>query len=250
MNTRNGRMTDRYPLSQPIQFPLFDISANKLPRSVELFTMTTIFDYSDDPCMLIGHIGPRISIGWDDDHTFAMESEGVVIYVGNCPKCLSAGVLHEPCRYCHSKENPSYYRILTRGLGIVQPFYLAYCACKPTDVPSTPDQIRSFRYTRPQAELEAIEPNSRGYYAPLPMVEYHIKAPWAEVPDGVMAQAAALSTEERNRIYREGIILHDEHSKFFNFVTVRSLFKNFFDLQPTTSESLMQDAATENAASV
>ena len=206
------------------------------PRNLN---MTHNYDY--DPAMCAGKIGPLVNIGWDPDRSFYIQAGGWNMHVGNCRLCFSAGPMNDQCRYCHTKEKPSYYSIIRMRNQVVHPFHLAHSAIKPMDIPITAQEMRDFKYSRPESELE----NVSVLIFDISLAIYHMKVPRAKgIPQEIQDYVRQLPTVQRNEIFRETCILPDAKSRYFDIVIVRSPIANFFDLQATTMERLINEADT------
>ena len=157
-----------------------------------------------DPIWEHGKIG-QLLITRQSDDLFALcnKGKGTWIWAGNCGKCLALGVMHNPCRYCHSKESPCYYQVITYQGHVVQPFYLATCMAKPMDLPTKEHELRNFKYDHPESELEDVMPEMKD----ISEAEYVIKCPDNNFPPEWLDAAQCATTEQCNRWFHENMLM-------------------------------------------
>ena len=209
-------------------------------------TMSRVFEaMKNDPVFGGGIVGDGVNIMKGDDGLFCLETKKCSLPIGNCPKCFSAGAMHDYCRYCHTKETPTYYTaIVLTGVGPIHSIYLSYCAKKPMDFPTTMKEVEECVYKRPESEFYSPDEYTGGTEASfISMEEYCIKTTPAEVPPGVMERMNAIPIAERNRMFRESIIVPDDHSKYFVFRVIQATTfqRAHFALLPTTLEDLVSE---------
>ena len=196
-------------------------------------------DYDFDPSMKKGYaLNESMKVVWDDDRSFAIEANGWSLHIGNCSHCFSGGPIHDHCRHCHTKERPSYYSILRMREKVMHPFHLAHCAMKPMDIPETPKELQHFSCARPEEEF-------LGTGVPIVNISlalYHIRVPHTlDMPLEIKTHASNLPTSEKNRIHREGCVIPDDKSCYYDVIQVRSQFDNFFQLNRTTLQNMQME---------
>ena len=197
-----------------------------------------------DPAFARGTVGDGVNFMKDDEGYLSLETKKCSLPIGNCRKCYSLGILHEGCRYCHTKESPSYYvGILLRGSqnAVIHSVYLAYCAKKPMDIPTTMKEVDECKHTRSESDI--MEQTDEEIKHCITLEEYCIKVQVPVIPPTVQTRMQQLDTPTRNALFRESMILPDEKSKYFSFriITRSRAQPEHFALIPTTLQGLNED---------
>ena len=198
-----------------------------------------------------GVVGDGVNFAKDEEGYFSLETEICSSPVGNCRKCYSLGVMHDWCRCCHSKTNPSYYTAtamrgtpdLIQGTPdmMVHPIYLAHCAKKPMDIPITQKDVEEYKYKRSEEEIMTDSTNTLKHY--ITMEECCIKVSMRNIPNHVQQRMQRLDRTRRNASFCESVILSDDQSKYFTFRIIPESKEQpgHFALFPTTLQQSHTD---------
>jgi len=124
--------------------------------------------------------------------------------------------------------------------GAIQPFYLAYCGMKPVDIPRSLTELKNFKHSRSDKDMEKDE-----LFHPIKVDEYAIKCPTAVMPEEVVKRVNALSVTTRNLIFKESVIVPDAKSQYYDYREMRNTPRgSFFVLTPTTFSQMMAEFRT------
>ena len=189
-----------------------------------------------DAVFNVGIVGDGVNFNRDEEGFLSLETKRCSLPIGNCRKCYSLGIMHEPCRYCHTKANPSYYiGIVLKGSTnrVAHSVYLAYCAKKPMDIPISMKEVDNYKCTRSETDImEQTEEEMKHY---ITMEEYCVKVQVPAIPPQVQSKMQQLDIATRNALFRESIIPPDNESKYFSFriITATKQQPGHFALFPT-----------------